>query len=99
MVILIDILVQNFTKFFFRFYLGIFWFYLGVLCCLVESWRSVIQGKNNYYNSNVLSENPFSLLNIVSDIAMGLDVAGFSSPIPYPCRPCRAYRTRLYMQL
>ena len=35
MVTLIDILAgQNFT-FFFRFYLSIFWFYKGVLCCLV----------------------------------------------------------------
>ena len=29
---------------------------------------------------------------------MGLDVGEFSSPRPYPCRPRRAYRIRLYMR-
>ena len=29
---------------------------------------------------------------------MGLDVEGFSSPRPYPSKPCRAYHIRLYMR-
>ena len=45
--------------------------------------------RNNYYNSNFLSKKPFSLLNIVSDIIIGLDVGGFSSPRPYTCRLLR----------
>ena len=96
MVTLIDILVQNFTIFFF----GFTWAYFGFT---KEFWvalrRSVIQGRNNYYNSNFLSKKPFSLLNIVSDIAMGLDVERFSSPRPYLSWPCRAYHIRLYMRL
>ena len=69
--------------------------------------KSVLEAKDvledsisdNYYNSIFLSKKPFSLLSFVSDIAMGLDVGGVSSPRPYPCRPCRAYRIRLYMRL
>ena len=45
-----------------------------------------------------LSKKPFSLLNIVSDIAKGLRVGGFSSPGRYPCRPRRAYRICLLNQ-
>ena len=56
---------------------------LSAFCA--ASWRNV--GRNNYYNSNFLFKKPFSLLNIVSDIAMGLDVGWFSSPKPYPCTP------------